>query len=185
MKVFLMHRERDFDWQRKLPANEQALTQDLGLNLLFEAMALGDRFLSDVAKTVVLSSLKDPEEIVYRQQVLGDCLKQPAIVRAIYEIAVEAIEAEKKVWLGLFSQSPDAILHRSLEVLQLLMGALKKLRHIADEHTGRFESEGFAVFFTMLAKELDDKYFLEIEDHLRQLRFRRRSSDQCRTRQRI
>jgi len=57
MKVFLMHRERDFDWQRKLPANEQALTQDLGLNLLFEAMALGDRFLSDVAKTVVLSSL--------------------------------------------------------------------------------------------------------------------------------
>jgi DNA mismatch repair ATPase MutS len=52
------------------------------------------------------------------------------------------------------------------------MGALKKLRHIADEHTGRFESEGFAVFFTMLAKELDDKYFLEIEDHLRQLRFR-------------
>jgi len=172
MKVFLMHRERDFDWQRKLPANEQALTQDLGLNLLFEAMALGDRFLSDVAKTVVLSSLKHPEEIVYRQQVLGDCLKQPAIVRAIYEIAVEAIEAEKKVWLGLFSQSPDAILHRSLEVLQLLMGALKKLRHIADEHTGRFESEGFAVFFTMLAKELDDKYFLEIEDHLRQLRFR-------------
>jgi len=99
MKVFLLHRDRDFDWQGKLPANEQALRQDLELNILLDAMALGDRFLLEAAKKVVLSSLKDPEEIVYRQQVLGDCLKQSAIVREIYEIAVEAIETEKKVWL--------------------------------------------------------------------------------------
>jgi DNA mismatch repair ATPase MutS len=172
MKVFLLQRRRDFDWQRTLPANEPALTQDLELNILFDAMALGDRFLLETAKKVVLSSLKDPEEILYRQEVLGDCLKQAAIVREIYEIAVEAIEAEKKVYWGIFSQSPDAILHRSLDLLQLLIGVLKKLRHIADEHAGRFESEGFSVFFAMLAKELDDEYFLEIEDHLRQLRFR-------------
>jgi len=98
MKVFLMHRGRDFDWQAKLPANEQALTQDLELNTLLDAMARGDRFLLEVAKKAVLLSLKDPEEIVYRQQVLGDCLKQSAIVREIYELAVEAIDAEKKVW---------------------------------------------------------------------------------------
>jgi DNA mismatch repair ATPase MutS len=172
MKVFLLYKDRDFGWQGKLPANEPALTQDLELNILFDAMALGDRFLLETAKKVVLSSLKDSEEIVYRQAVLGDCLKQAAIVREIYEIAVEAIEAEKKVYWGIFSQSPDAILHRSLDLLQLLIGVLKKLRHIADEHAGRFGSEGFSVFFAMLAKELDDEYFLEIEDHLRQLRFR-------------
>ncbi len=172
MKVFLMHRGRDFDWQAKLPANEQALTQDLELNTLLDAMARGDRFLLEVAKKAVLLSLKDPEEIVYRQQVLGDCLKQSAIVREIYELAVEAIDAEKKVWLGIFSQYPDAILHRSLQVMQLLIGVLKKLRHIADEHASQFQSEGFAVFFAMLAKELADEYFLEMEEHLRQLRFR-------------
>lgn len=172
MKVFLMHRERDFDWQAKLPATEPAITQDLDLNIVLNSMAQGDRFLLEVAKKVVLSSLKDPQEIVYRQQVLGDCLKQSAIVREIYEVAVEAIETEKKVWLGLFSQSPNAILHRSLDLLLLLIGVLKKLRHIADEHAARFESEGFAVFFAMLAEELDEEYFLEMENHVRQLRFR-------------
>ena len=50
MKAFLMHRDQDFDLERVLPPNEEALTQDLELNTLFGAMARGDRFLFDVAK---------------------------------------------------------------------------------------------------------------------------------------
>jgi len=50
---------------------------------LLDAMALGDRFLFDLAKKAVLSSLSDPEAIVYRQHVLADCLEQSAIVREI------------------------------------------------------------------------------------------------------
>ena len=45
MKAFLMHKDHDFDLQQKLPPNEQALTQDLELNTLFNALALGDKFL--------------------------------------------------------------------------------------------------------------------------------------------
>ncbi len=33
------------------------------------------------------------------------------------------------------------------------------LRAIADEHATNFRSEGFARFFAMLARELDDDYF--------------------------
>ena len=40
-------------------------------------MAAGDEFLFETAKRVVLSSLRDPEAIVYRQQVLADCLEHP------------------------------------------------------------------------------------------------------------
>ena len=57
MKTFLMHKDQDFDLQRKLPPNEQALTQDLELNTLFNAMALGDTFVFAVAKSAVLSGL--------------------------------------------------------------------------------------------------------------------------------
>ena len=57
MKAFLMYRDHDFDLKRKLPSNEQALTQDLELNTLFNAMALGDPFLFEVAKYAVLFSL--------------------------------------------------------------------------------------------------------------------------------
>jgi len=57
MKVFLMHKGHDFELQGKLPFNENALMQDLELGTLFNAMALGDAFLFDVAKKAVLSSI--------------------------------------------------------------------------------------------------------------------------------
>jgi MutS domain V len=172
MKALLMHPDQDVDLQWELPPHQAALTQDLELSTLFDAMAGGDRFLYGVAERAVLSSLQDPEAICYRQQVLGDCLQQPAIVRELYGIAVEAIQHERKIW-GVFMNSPDTILHHSLQVLELFVGILKRLRAIADSQAGRFRSEGFARFFAMLATELDDEYFLAVEAHLQELRFRR------------
>ncbi|HEY7491160.1 MAG TPA: hypothetical protein VIH59_08640 [Candidatus Tectomicrobia bacterium] len=52
MKTFLMYPDRDVDLQQILPPHAQALTQDLGLHTLFNAMALGDPFVFDVAKSI-------------------------------------------------------------------------------------------------------------------------------------
>jgi DNA mismatch repair ATPase MutS len=172
MKAFLMHRDRDFDLDRERPWNAQDLTQDLELETLFGAMAGGDPFLLDVARKAVLSSLKDPAEIVYRQAVLADCVRQPAIVEALYALAVEAIQGERKIWRGSFHY-PDATLHSSVEAMQLFVGVLRKVRAIADEHAGEFQSDGFTALFAMLKRELDDEYFRRVDDHLEQLRFRR------------
>jgi hypothetical protein len=85
MKAFLMHRDQDFNLQQELPRNEQAVTQDLELNTLFNAMARGDKFLFAVVKSVVVSGLQnDLNTISYRQEILKDCLKSAAIVRRIY-----------------------------------------------------------------------------------------------------
>ena len=78
------------------------LTQDLELQTLWNAMAAGDEFLFEMAKRAVLSSLTDPDAIVYRQQVLADCLEHPEIVRQLYQLAVEALENERTVG-GLWS----------------------------------------------------------------------------------
>lgn len=172
MKAFLMHRDRDFDAAQALPVNEAAFTQDLELTTLFNAMSVGDTFLFDVARRAVLASLTDPAAIVYRQQVLADCLAQPSIVRQMYDLAVDALQAERKVW-GLWGRTPDSILHRSVQVLELLTGYLKDLRKIAGEAAARFQSEGFVRFFAMLTGELDDTYFQTIEAHLRELKFPR------------
>jgi hypothetical protein len=130
MKAFLMFKDQDFDLQRKLPWNEQALIQDLELNTLFNAMALGDKFLFEVAKRAVLSGLNDDlDSILYRQNILKDCLKNPTIVRDIYGIGVGAIEGERKnYWFLSTSKYPAFILSRSIEVLQMFVGALKRLR---------------------------------------------------------
>jgi DNA mismatch repair ATPase MutS len=171
MKALLMHADRDFDLARQLPPNAPALTQDLELDRLFTAMALGDRFLFDVAQKAIFSSLKDPKEIVYRQRVLSDCVAQPAVAREIYDIAVEAVDGERTIHRRFF-ESPETILRRSIEVLRLFVGLLRRLRAIADRDVDRVRSEGFAAFFAMLRRELDDEYFRRIEDHLERLRFR-------------
>jgi hypothetical protein len=158
MKALLMYRDHDFDLKRTLPSHEQALTQDLELNTLFNAMALGDAFLFEVAKKAFLFSLSDLDTILYRQNILRDCLNNPAIVRDIYAIAVESIEKEKKNYFAFLSNYPDTILNRSIEVLQMFVVMLKKLTNIGDEHAGKFESEGFRAFFAMFQKELSDEY---------------------------
>lgn len=171
MKAFLMHKDEDLDLEHELPPNEPALMQDLEMNMLFNAMSSGDEFLYDVSKKTVLASLTSPEAIVYRQHVLTDCIEEPPIVREIYRIAVEAIQSEKRIWGGFISA--DAILTRSLHVLELFIGSLKELREIADHHAGKFRSEGFVRFFAMLQKELDDGYFVTVERRLSELKFRR------------
>ena len=172
MKAFLMYKDHDFDVLQKLPPNESALIQDLELNTLFNAMAIGDKFLFDVVKKAILTGLNnDIDTILYRQNILKDCLKNPSIIKDIYNIAVESIEREKKVYFGFLSRYPDVILSRSIEVLQMFVNMLKKLRSIAIEHADKFESDGFTTFFEMLKQELSDEYFAIIQNHLRELKF--------------
>jgi len=173
MKAFLMYRDRDFDRQRKLPQNETALTQDLELDVLFTAMAQGDKFLYDVARSAVLAGPdNDLAAIRYRQEVLRDCLKNPAVVRKLYRIAEETLESRKKHWWGIFSSRPSSVLYGSVGMMEMFVGVLGELRDIAVEHAGNFESEGFRAFFAMLAGELDEAYLALVRDHLRELKFR-------------
>ena len=172
MKAFLMHRDRDFDLAGQLPANADALEQDLELAVLFSGMAAGDSFMFEVAKRGLLLSSRDPEAIVYRQQVLTDCLEQPTVVRELYALAGEALKAERSVWGSILRDSPRTILSTSVAKMELLVGFLRRLREMADDHASRFSSPGFTRFFAMLGEELDEEYFALVEDHLKTLKFK-------------
>ncbi len=171
MKVFLMHRDRDFDLGQRLPQNEKVLTSDLELDVLFGGMARGDKFLLEVARKAVLTSLVELDAISYRQDVLKDCLRDPSAVRDIYRIAVEALEGEQQQWLW-YDKSPDSILRGSAKVLYFLADKFKELRRIADDHSGSFESEGFRAFFATLKEELSDEYIVDIQGRLSDLNFK-------------
>lgn len=172
MKVFFLHSDHDFDLQQKLPVNEQTLVKDLALDTLFDAMARGDRFLLEVGKKVVLSGSNDLDTIFYRQSILKDCLKNASIVRSIYAIATEAIEEKrKKLYFGIFSRYPGAVLHSGRDAMQVFLTKLKQLKAIADEHADQFGSAGFSAFFAMIKKELDDEYFARVQEHLQELKF--------------
>lgn len=168
-----MHTGQDFDLDGEPPPQADALTQDLELGAVLDAMAAGDDFLRAVAQRALLASLTDPEAIVYRQRVLTDCLAHEQVVREVYGLAVEALAREKKEYFGLHRASPDSILRRSVRVLAMFAALLRRLRAIADAHAGAFRSEGFTRLFAMLSAELGDEYFAEVDSHLSELIFRR------------
>jgi hypothetical protein len=173
MKVLLLYRDRDFDLKRKPPWNEQALTKDLELNTLFSTMARGDDFLFEMSRKIVFSMITDPDAIRYRQDILKDCLKKPSVIREMYDISMRPIENRRDLWwFGDFGRYPSSILQNSRRMLQVYVGYLKELKHIADEHAGDFRSEGFRQFFAMILRELDDDYIAEVQDHLGRLEFR-------------
>lgn len=167
-----MYRDQDFDLGCPLPVQEKTLIQDLELNTLFNAMARGDRFLLDIAKTAVLSGADEIDTILYRQDILKDCLRFPSVIREIYQIPIEAMENKRQHWMGIFTYYPSGVLSGALELMNMFVGLLRRLKEIADTYSLQFESEGFRRFFTMIQKELDDEYFAIIENHLKELKFR-------------
>lgn len=172
MKAFLMHPGHDFDTERELPANEPVLSQDLELNTLVSAMAAGDAFLFEIARRAVLSSLRDPDAIAYRQEILKDALGTPSVIRDLYALAGEALADEKSVWGSLLRDSPRTMLGTSVRKMEVLVAALRRLREIADQHAEKFRSPGLCRFFAMLTEELGDEYFELIEGYLKELNFK-------------
>jgi len=171
VKAYLMHPDRDFDPNATLPPTAVALREDLGLDVIFEAMGGKDELLLAVARAALLTGLQGTKEIAYRQRILADCMAHPAIVRQIYAIAGEAIERERKIWGWTLKRHPEGLLHRSLEVLEIFLELLTQLRRIAERNVQRFRSEGFTRLFVMLVEELDDEYLDGVRDHLARLKF--------------
>ena len=174
MKVYLLHRDQDFDFEAELPPAHADLTQDLELTTLLGAMADGDKFLFEVSKEVLLAGLCDADAIRYRQRILADCIAQPDVIRQMYAVADGALKDTRQIW-GMYGgsyQSPASSLSGAVNHLEAYVGRLKHLRQIADDHAVKFRSDGLRALFATVARELGDEYFEEISYHLKQLRFR-------------
>lgn len=166
-----MYADRDFDVERPFLPHHQALVQDLELTTLFQAMALGDEFIFDVCQKAVLCGVHDLDVIQYRQSILQDCLKNADVVRSIYQIPIEAIKNKRRGWMGIYTSFPSGILSSAVEMIEMFVTLLEKLKQLADKHAAQFKSEGFARFFAMIQTELDDAYFDTVKRHLQALKF--------------
>ena len=174
MKAHLLYADQDFDLERPLPWNQEALVKDLSLATLFSAMARDDASVFDVSKKVILLGFDNGlQTIARRQYILQDCLNQPAVIRKLYALAVEVMAEEKKHWLWSHSNQPDSVLRYGVELMEAFLGMLKTLRQIADTHADQFVSEGWTTLFSVLKRELDDEYLASVQNHLKQLHFRR------------
>lgn len=174
MKAFLMYQnqDHDVDGTDTSSTESRALTRDLDLDRLCSAMSDSDPYLQQAAKQTLRTPLTSVEAIIYRQQILIDALEKPDTIRALFALAQETVDAEKKIYRSNFFDYPDAVLRRSIESLELLIGMMRRLRTITDESIGKFSSPGFTRFFTMITSELDEGYFQLATAHLEELRLR-------------
>jgi hypothetical protein len=172
VKAHLLYPADDFNVAAGLPANSDDLIQDLELTTVLQTMAAGDKFLYDISRRVMLTSLTDPDQIRYRQHVLADCVSHPDVIRQMYRIAVGALDDKRRIWGFWTSNRPTSVLSGAVGQLEVLVARLRELRQVADEHGAKFTSNGMVTLLASLQRELDDDYLEMLGGHLRQLRFR-------------
>jgi hypothetical protein len=167
-----MYPDRDFDIEHPLPWNALDLAQDLELNALFTAMSREDKFLYEVTRRAVFSSISDIATIRYRQAILADCLAYPDALRQMYAIAVEAEEGKRGYYWISSGRYPSSTLTGAVGLLEFCVGILRKLRKATDAYHEAFRSPGFKTLCATLKEELSDDYFDVVEAHLKRLKFK-------------
>ena len=166
-----MFADREPAAQHTARVGEDDLVADLGLETLWAAMADGDKVVYGSVRSTLLAPLDDPGEIIYRQAVLADCLAQPTLTRELYGLAEQGLAADREIRRSMFSRRGEALVRRSIAVLEQYVVILRRLREIAEANADDVGSQGFQTFFATLRRELDDDWFEEVAAHLRQLRF--------------
>lgn len=177
MRVRLLFADRELG-----PARDQAwpatdLRIDLQLDPVLDAMADGDELVRTVAAQVLLDPLTEPASIVHRQDVLADCERSEDVVRQLYEVAGEALEALRHLYPGFLRRSPEMVVRDAAEVIGTLLPYLRTVAGVATAaHDGVLPSRrrhGSALQRLLgdLADELDEACFADLESQLRRLDF--------------
>lgn len=174
MKTFLMHPDRDFD--AAPPAVKQPIpfARDIELGVLLNAAADGDRYLHDVMAAACTGAwANDAATVRYRQEILKDCLANPAVVRQFYAIAIEPFDSERSWDFSLYGRNASAMAGSAVRTLQSSLGILRRLRDTCSANAGGFTSPGFRQFFHTLERDLDDAYLEAVAADLNNLTFRK------------
>lgn len=169
MKTRLMFRDKAFCLQGATHPFPQQLVSDLRLAPIFDAMAKGDEDVMNSVMVALLSPLTASDDIVYRQQVLQDCIHHEALIIELYQIAQEALAAKKKEgwWMGHYLPS---IFSGSVRLLSSYLVFLKRLRRIASDSLSTFTSQGFLSLFQEVVEQMDDDFFTDAKSVLNELR---------------
>jgi len=169
MKAHLLFQDRDLDLNAGVPPQSDALVNDLRLNVVFDAMAAGDAVIAKIVPHVVLDTLIDEDAIRYRQEIVAESLGQEELIRELYSLASDAIEAERKSYLHGGFRSPGSIVFEAVGVLKLLLGTLMRLRTISEARKDQATSRGLRDLFETLSRELDDAFFDKLNGYLHEL----------------
>ncbi|MET3036873.1 hypothetical protein ABXT08_12260 [Chryseobacterium sp. NRRL B-14859] len=171
MRPHLLYPDNDFNRDADLVWNAETLIKDLELQVLFKAMSNENEIISNIIPKVLLNEKSNDQSIIlYRQQILKDCLANREVITLLFDLSLQAIESKKSSWYGVFINHPTSLLHSSVALLEISMDYLNQFRDLAVLHIQKFKSEGMVKFFQLLIEKLPDEYLKNVEENLKSLK---------------
>lgn len=187
MNVYLLYEDKERNKSGGY-FDSASVVSDLGLDILFSAASHDqeeqeggrrqltgqDPFLGDVLRRVMITPLATEAEIRYRQEILQDVIRCPALIRELYEFAKETILQWEKLGRNLDEKNKkshsDASLMARVNLLELFVGQMDVLTKLAagfqkllpDEITPPqseplLQSQGIRAFFSRLKTSYSPK----------------------------
>lgn len=172
MKPCLLDPQGHFDANAALPAEAEALTQDLALAPLFATMAAGDAQVDAVARRALFAApANDAAVVAWRHAVLADWRAQPERLAQLRQLADTALAAEKRAFRTVFSRIPESRLTRGLLALRILRSSLLELRETLLPLQATARSAGLQGLCATVLERLDEDFFTALDLHLEALSF--------------
>lgn len=163
MKVSLLFKEGTMNWkQRNKDVN---YFEDFKCKVLLDAMAEGDGFIYDCAEKVIMCNLTSKEQILYRQSVLKDCIRNQEVILKIYEMisgVMKDIVHNKKYIL--LNDYPSVVLSDSKKKLQDYIDRYMLIGKLLEENENSFYSEGFAIFIQEFKEKITPEFLRKMKE---------------------
>ncbi len=174
MKVQLLY--EDDERRPGKTVQEEELLQDLNLEVLFQAMSMNNFFLYETVKSVVLSGGTDIATIRYRQEILKDCMENPAVIREIYDIAEKAVndalryrEYTQPNYARVVPVSIRVL--KSVGLLEILVQKTEKLIDLLRSKEKCFQSKGLTAFCERIQKVFPEPFFPLVKKNITELNY--------------
>lgn len=187
MKVCLLYEneerlplEKYYDWN--------SISKDLSLTSFCKMASSGlvwaggkvmyvqsrDDFLAETMEKVMRVPLTTEEQILYRQEILQDCLDNKSFVTEMYDAATDILEQWDK--LGRKSnkgadQSPKAKLINNIRVMRLFVDGINRIKGILNSYSNFMKSKGISQLIKSLNEEFDNTLETGIEQILTDMSF--------------
>ena len=188
MNSFLLYKDRE--WGTGVGyIDTTSIIQDLGLKTVFSAagkeviweqeqvkkIESEDNYLVDTMRKVMMVPLEKKEEIIYRQEIIMDCVRNKEYVYCLYEQITSLVEQWNK--LGRKNKdkgngsNPAAGLIRDIQLMTLFVTGLTDLKELTKQYEASFCSEGLKSFYKRLTEEFSDERETQMHQILKDISF--------------
>lgn len=173
MKVRLLHPDHHLDPDAEVVPHAADLVEDLGLDVVLDAMGAGDKRVRSAARRVLLAPPDAAEVVRRRQGAVADALAVPDTIRELYRVVTQGLEAAQRSSVGLFRDAPEPLVRRGVERLGVHVEVLRRVRRLLEGARPQVRSAAFVALLDDAATTFDEPHLAEVEGHLEALSFPR------------